>query len=467
MDHDNDGNQLPAPERRPDLQRRRLLQRIGLAGLTAYAAPALAGLEVTIARASGASGASGGGGGRGGGGGGGGPGGGGSGVASRPRRAVRAQPQRATPTRRRAPPPPPEIIVVLPDGVNPALIENAGYRILGQRRSGTLARQVLRLAMPGGRDAEAAQAEIALLVPGALADRNALYRTEAFLCEDGDCASHAMIGWSGWPSAFAPKIGMIDTGINPEHPALVGQRLRVIGVDMADRSAAGRKHGTSVATQLIGRLDSAVPGLLPMAELIAVEAFHLSSNGAETADAFGLVEALDLLAAERVSVINMSLSGPPNAVLEQMTATVAGRGIFLVAAAGNGGPGAPPAYPAAWPHVVAVTAVDAKGNVYRQANQGPWITLAAPGVNLWSAASISGGRLKSGTSYAAPFVTAALAVERMRAPAEPMDQTLDRMLSCAKDLGEAGHDPIFGHGLVSSPNQCVAGSGELFSISGE
>jgi subtilisin family serine protease len=141
--------------------------------------------------------------------------------------------------------------------------------------------------------------------------------------------------------------------------------------------------------------------------------------------------------------------------------------VALVAAAGNGGAGAPPAYPAAWPHVLAVTAVDSRQRVYRQANQGPYISLAAPGVGVWTAASISGGRLKSGTSFAVPFVTAALAVQRLRAPDEALDITITQMIDCAQDLGEAGFDPVFGHGLVSAPGTCKGEPSEIFSVSGE
>jgi subtilisin family serine protease len=213
-------------------------------------------------------------------------------------------------------------------------------------------------------------------------------------------------------------------------------------------------------------MDSRVPGLLPYAELVAVEAFHRGGAG-DQADAFSLANAMDILLREEVTVINLSFSGPENAVLREVTERAAQRGVALVAAAGNNGVGAPPAYPAAWPHILAVTAVDSSGRVYRQANQGPYISLAAPGVGVWTAASISGGRLKSGTSFAVPFVTAALAVQRMRAPEIPLAGAITQMIDCAQDLGAAGYDPVFGHGLVSAPGVCKGQVMEVFSISGE
>lgn len=444
-----------------DRSRRALLRRIAVAGAAGYVAPTLA--AVGLARASGGSGGSGGGSGPSGGGAAAGDGGG---APSRPRQAPRpgATPRPPSPAPARSLP---ELVVLLPFGADDAALVAAGYRVLGRTDLGAEGGRLLRLSLPPGRGAQAAIAEIGALVPGALSDRNHLYEPNDLMCTDGTCAAHDMIGWSGWPSAHAPRIGMIDTGINTDHAALAGQRLTVVQADLGERDAAGRQHGTAIATLLLGRLDSATPGLLPHAELIAVEAFH-RSGGAEAADAFTLSRAVDVLVGSGVVALNMSFAGPDNAVLRRLVERAAAAGVGLVAAAGNGGPGAPPAYPAAWPEVVAVTAVDAALRPWRQANRGPYVTLAAPGVRLWTAASVSGGRLRSGTSYAAPFVTAALAVERMRHPETPAPEALRRLIACARDLGEAGFDEVFGHGLVSAPQQCLAdGSMQDFRPSGE
>ncbi len=441
-----------------DIARRRLLRRIGFASGLAYVAPALSALGV--ARASGGSG--------GGSGGSGGRGGWDRNGGDRDQPVRRPVQQRQTVRRVTPPPPPPlpEMVMLLPDDtlITPAI--DAGYRLIDQAPNAALAGSVFRLGLPTGRSPAEARLELAQLIPSALADENHLYRPDEFLCSDGDCAAHAMVGWSGWPSAFAPKIGMIDTGINTAHDALEGQRLTVHQTDLGERDAAGRQHGTAIATMLLGRIDSRVPGLLPYAELIAVEAFHRDARG-EAADAFSLASALDLLLAEGVSTINLSFSGPENAVLARLVDRARDAGVGLVAAAGNGGPGAEPAYPAAWDGVVAVTAVDWRENPYRQANRGDYISLAAPGVNIWTAASISGGRLRSGTSYAAPFVTASLAVERLRTPEASLAEVQERLLACAQDLGEPGLDPVYGHGLLTAPGQCEASDAELYSVSGD
>jgi len=466
---DRTGLTQPAAQAGPvDPRRRALLRRLGFAAPLVYLAPALSALGT--ARASGGSGGSGSGSGSSSSGSSGasrsssGPSRGSSGGPSRPGRAPERRAATQQPERRRSrSAPPPEIVALFPAGVLPEALAAAGFPVLdriGVQRTGET---LFRLGLPQGRSVERARDELGALFPGTLADTNALYSPEDFLCGPEGCAAQEAIGWAGWPSAMAPKIGMIDTGINIAHDALAGQRLTVYQTDLADRASAGRQHGTAVAAMLVGRIDSRVPGLLPLAELHAVEAFHATPQG-DRADAFALAQAIDLLVVAGVSVINLSLSGPDNAVLRRMVQIAAAADVALVAAAGNGGPGAEPAYPAAWPEVVAVTAVDASDRVWRQANQGPYIQFAAPGVSLWTAASISGGRLRSGTSYAAPFVTASLAVTRMRLPGTPVAEAVGTLIGCARDLGEAGFDPVFGHGLIQSPAQCEA---QTFLTSGD
>lgn len=277
---------IDEPENRT---RRLLLKRLGLAGALAYAAPALTPLGV--ARASGNSGGSG-------------PSrasGGGNRSGSRP--VVRRPPQPAA-----RPSPPTELEALVPPGLSRSAALAAGYVVLAERAD-VAGSDLLRLALPAGRTPDEAILELARLLPGSTADLNQLYTTDEFLCRDGLCDAHAVVGWSGWPSALAPRIGMIDTGINVDHDVLAGQRLTVSQAMLAEREAAGRQHGTAIGALLVGRLDNKVPGLLPNAELIAVEAFHRSTGG-EAADAFALADALQQLVDADVQVVNLSFSGP-------------------------------------------------------------------------------------------------------------------------------------------------------------
>ena len=193
---------------------------------------------------------------------------------------------------------------------------------------------------------------------------------------------------------------------------------------------------------------------MPGARLVAVDAFHRVGSD-ERADAFTLVDALGFLAAQEVGVINLSLAGPPNTVLEAVvTRLTTEADIVLVSAAGNGGPRAGPFFPAAYGPVIAVTAIDRGGNVYRRAGQGPHIDLAAPGVDVWTAASVSGARWKTGTSFAVPFVTAVAALLREARPDLSAGAIAEELRRTAIDLGAPGPDPVFGAGRLALGALC-------------
>ncbi|WP_245727173.1 S8 family serine peptidase [Paracoccus isoporae] len=293
------------------------------------------------------------------------------------------------------------------------------------------------------------------------ADFNHFYRPETAEtvsedCPGGICPARRMIAWPASVSGCgdAPRIGMVDTDLNAEHDALKHARVTVRKIDSGQELAASeRLHGTAVAALLVGQQDSRAPGLVPHAELVAVDAFHKAGSD-ERADAFALIEALDYLVEEDVDIVNMSLSGPDNQALGDQIRLMAAQDMVLVAAAGNGGPRSQPSFPAAYEEVIAVTAVDRDARVYRRASRGAYIDIAAPGVDVWTAASISGRRGKTGTSYAAPFVTAAAALLMQARPELSAGEIREIIQGSAEDLGEAGRDDVFGHGLLQPSHPC-------------
>lgn len=424
-----------------DVARRTMLARLGLVAGIAYATPLL--LPLSGARASEASGAS-----------------GASGASYSSSGPSWSAPSRPTPRRQqqaqpRVVAPPPELAVAVPARADFAILENAGYRLLASERIGLIGLWVGRFGLPQGTSLEEARAEAAALLPRARVESNDLYRTSEMLCRGETCDAFDLVGWpQPEPCQAAPVIGMIDAGINPEHDAFVGQKLEVVGYDLPERDPAGRTHGTAVAALLIGRSQSRTPGLLPNASLIAVEAFHTDSLG-EAADVYALLRGLDMLVSRGVTVINMSFTGPDNPLLADAIRASRDRDIALVAAAGNAGPRAEPLFPAAYNGVIAVTAIDRRDTVYRQANAGEHIAFAAPGVRMWTAASVSGGRLRSGTSYAAPFVTAALALARDSNPEMGLEGQVAMLARRARDIGEEGFDPASGWGVVQAEGLCL------------
>jgi subtilisin family serine protease len=250
------------------------------------------------------------------------------------------------------------------------------------------------------------------------------------------------------------KIAMIDTAVDVDHPALTKSQIKVHSVLDENSIPANADHGTAVASILVG--SSAVvdhAGLLNGISIIAVNVFRKRGDGIDT-NVELLSYAMDKLIGDRVEIINLSFGGPSNKILQDIMSYAQRLGITVVAAAGNGGPGAPPVYPAAYQSTIAVTAIDGANNIYTKANQGSYITLAAPGVDIWLAKSGGGGHYVSGTSYAAPFVTAAFALVTIANPEESAEQSHKRVKREAKDLGQPGHDPIYGFGLVQGPGQC-------------
>jgi hypothetical protein len=223
----------------------------------------------------------------------------------------------------------------------------------------------------------------------------------------------------------------------------------------ADAAESSERHGTAVVAMFAGATDSRVPGLVPGARLRLADPF-VQVDGDERSDTFALVASLDALIEARVAIISLSLAGPANVLLEDAVGRAIADGIPIVAAVGNDGPRAAPLYPAAYAPVVAVTAVDGRNRVYRRAIQGDHVDLAAPGVGVATAASISGIRPQTGTSFAVPFVTVAMLAERRASPDGAPQVWFDTVAAQAEDLGDSGRDAVFGHGLVQLAEPCGA-----------
>jgi subtilisin family serine protease len=246
------------------------------------------------------------------------------------------------------------------------------------------------------------------------------------------------------------KIGVIDTAFDS---ALFSGRKNVHYANAAagGHAKAASWHGNGVLTLLAGASQADTPGLVPNAEFFVADTFVADQDGSAVSDTASVLKALDLMMAFEVQIINMSLSGPRDEIVENMISRLSKKGIVFVAAAGNGGPTAPPAYPAAYPPVIAVTAVNKYLNGYPYANRGRYIDVAAPGVRIWTAVSKDKHDYVSGTSFAAPYVTAIVATLAGQGLATK-SAILDRLET--RDLGPPGTDLIYGRGLVIAPPPC-------------
>jgi subtilisin family serine protease len=217
---------------------------------------------------------------------------------------------------------------------------------------------------------------------------------------------------------------------------------------LPDRPVSDRDHGTSVAGIVAGH--GPYRGVAPGARLYHARAFE---NGSSTLDA--LLTAMEWAIEQDVRIINMSFTGPRNDLFELACRLAGARGIVLVAAAGNAGPGAPFAFPAAYNGVIAVTATNESDGLMEQANRGPYVHVAAPGVDLL--APVAGGTdAVTGTSFAAPVVTGVIANLVREAPGRTPAEIAELLARTAVDLGPPGRDDDFGYGLVNA-RSAVAG----------
>jgi subtilisin family serine protease len=243
---------------------------------------------------------------------------------------------------------------------------------------------------------------------------------------------------------LAHRAGLIDGGVDGNHEALFGYRVNRFG---CDGRTVPSVHGTAVAALLVAGNS--------IGELFAADVYCEEPTGGSidaVADAFGW------MARERVGVINVSLVGPRNALLERVVKALVARGHLIVAAVGNDGPAAPPLYPAAFDGVVGVTAVDSDHRVLIEACRGKHVDFAALGVGRSAAVGTANGYGDvRGTSFAAPIVTALLSSLSTPDP-EVRQQLLDQMTGNASDLGKPGRDNIYGLGEVSSDRLTVLGN---------
>jgi subtilisin family serine protease len=166
--------------------------------------------------------------------------------------------------------------------------------------------------------------------------------------------------------------------------------------------------------------------------LLAIHAFSSSGTDSAQATSEHILLGIDWAIRKGAQVINMSFAGPDDPMLALALQKAHDKGVVLIAAAGNLGPKSPPLYPAADPNVIAVTATDAKDQLLAQANQGPYVAVAAPGVDILEPAPNGGYQVTTGTSVAAAHVSGVVALLLDRDPTLDAAAIRDILTSSAK-----------------------------------
>jgi subtilisin family serine protease len=313
-----------------------------------------------------------------------------------------------------------------------------GFQVQSDETLQPLNERVVTLLTPPGLSTRRALRDLRASDPAGTYDFDHLF--VSMQSATGGKADHPSAG--GLPAIVNLRVGLIDGGVDTEHSVFASQRPEVSG---CDGKPTASEHGTAVASLFVGR-STEFRGAAPGAHLVAVDVYcDGAAPGGRVRD---IVAALGALMAAGVRVINMSIVGPDNAVLSAVIRKVLAQSIVVVAASGNDGPNAAPLYPAAYPGVVAVTAVDANEKLLIEASGGEHVRFAAPGADM-VAASL-GGQFKTvrGTSYAAPLVAGLLARLLAHEDGVAVEQVIQQLAATAADRSKASRAVRHEYGLV-------------------
>jgi thermitase len=311
----------------------------------------------------------------------------------------------------------------------------------------------------------------------AYAEPNYIYRTAATPNDPlfgqlyGLNAIDALGGWLGaglgtFPTGGGAKIGIVDTGIDATHEDLVGKvancaGVRSFGINLLNlitlpllddptlvpgRCADDNGHGTHVAgtAAALANNGRGIAGVSFDSPLAICKAMDSSGAGSLA----GIANCITYVNGQGAKIISLSISGPDSQTLANAVAAASDNGSLLVAAAGNNG-GSAPSYPAAYPQVVSVAAVDRNGAHAPFSTANDDVELSAPGVDILSTFLGGGYRTLSGTSMATPHVAGVAAIVAARNPAGGPAAWRAKLTSTADDLGPPGRDPQFGFGRVN------------------
>ena len=293
---------------------------------------------------------------------------------------------------------------------------------------------------------------------------------------------NAPTAWDTTTGSAAVVVGVLDTGVDPDHPELAP--LLVPGQDMVDLGPsptpppgfrfegdfAGRDpnpddevgHGTHVSGTIsaLSNNGMGVAGatwacrLMPvkvLTRIVRIADGQVRGVGSSADIAAGIRWAVD----NGAHIINMSLGSSSQTQAERdAVAYAVSRGVLVVAAMGNGGPAAGLSYPAAYPDVVAVGAIDQNDALAPFSQVGSHIDVVAPGVDIWSTYWDDTYRLSSGTSMASPHVAGVAALVRSADPSLTSAQIADLIRQTARALRDQPADPVpndrYGHGVLDA-----------------
>jgi len=268
--------------------------------------------------------------------------------------------------------------------------------------------------------------------------------------------TQAQAGWNTTKGNPRVLIGVVDSGVDVNHPDLKGKIADVFnGADNNKDVVDHVGHGTHVAGIAAASTHNAIgiAGVAPDCGILAVKVSSGTSGSPSTA---GIANGIMWAADNGAQVINLSLgSRRESAAITEAVRYALSKNIVVVAASGNDS-GRIQSYPAATQGVLAVGSTDERDGRSRFSNYGPWISVTAPGSNILSTFPYNSNLIGqteygaiSGTSMASPFVAGLAGLIRSQYPTMPAAMVKQVLEASADDKGAPGFDEEFGHGRVN------------------
>ncbi len=241
------------------------------------------------------------------------------------------------------------------------------------------------------------------------------------------------------------RVGVLDSGIAP-HAAFADHLAE--GWNYIDGSAdAGDDlgHGTSVAGLIAGRSAEGFIGVAPEVTLVPLKCFKQKSTRISNV-INGIYGGVDDFGC---NILNLSLGFPEDsAALREAIDYAEGKGVLVVASAGNGGSGAL-SYPSAYDSVLGVGEANSDGSVSLRSNHHKGVYMLAPGEKLTTTYYKGGYTEATGTSFSVPLVVGAAAALWSARPELTARDLMELLGQTATDGGDPGYDEYYGWGILN------------------
>lgn len=246
----------------------------------------------------------------------------------------------------------------------------------------------------------------------------------------------------------AIKVAVIDTGVELNHPEF--KRKLTTGYNVltgSNNANDDNGHGTHVTGVIAAHLNNSagIAGMTWNNPIIPIKGIGADGSGSSFDIAKGIKWATD----QGAKVINLSVGNyNPSQVLHDAIKYAYTKDVVMIAATGNDNT-SHPSYPASYPEVIGVSAIDGNKNRAPFSNYGASVDVMAPGVDIPSTYINQEYAQLSGTSMACPHVTGLATLIRSVNTRLKNDQVMNIIKKSSQDLGSPGRDDYYGYGLIN------------------